>query len=255
MFTDEEKENIIYCYEEYMLGHTKTLAGVFPENASNGVKKEAVGVILRYVVDHLFHMPPEDALAYFNYDIALQLRFDLLIGNGNRKIDDLSLCRTTDFRELFQLAYPGNIKFDLEHKVIAEVDRALGIGIHQRDEIPEETIPGKKRKTGKEERFPKNFFSDDKGEEKLFIALRYLVSCFLGYMTKEELYEFFADTPKARKWLHEVSLYKHASQHFPDPLDLYHYSLPYDEQNETLYYAYKSQAVYRKELKEAVIEK
>ena len=80
------------------------------------------------------------------------------------------------------------------------------------------------------------------GIDRAAIVLMYAISAQLGYMTKKELYDFFGDKKAAMEWLTEMKIDSNAKIIYDNPLEYFHYSLPFEMQDAFLFHnAYYNQ--------------
>lgn len=209
----------IYEYENILMKKTKSFScsfkGTFQENCTE------VGVIWRYAVTRLLKWTPQQALKYLTADIVNMLRLDKTFPaiNYNPKRD-----YAQDYRFVLQYAFPGIITFNKTDETISEYERFAKIGVWANDK--------------EQYRCPKNFFLNNEGIARASILFNYVISLYLGDMTIEELYAFFANTKKSKKWLKEKQLDIPLDVIYTDPLEYLHFSLPADSRDELLFYAH-----------------
>ena len=209
----------IYEYENILMKKTKSFKcsfeGSFQENCIE------VGVIWRYAITRLLKWTPQQALKYLSADIVNMLRLDKTFPaiNYNPKKDFAQ-----DYRFVLQYAFPGEISFSKTDEAISEYEHIAKIGKWANDK--------------EDYRCPKNFFRDNEGISRASILLNYVISLYLGDMSTDDLYDFFADTKSAKKWLKEKQLTIPLTVIYTNPLEYLHYSLPADLKDDLLFYAH-----------------
>lgn len=225
----------IFEYEEILMGQKKNFVcsfkGGFKENCIE------VGNIWRYAVTRLLKWTPEEAVAYMTDEIVDTLCLDkTFVGIGFER----SSRYISDYRFILQYAFPDKVHFDLRKQAIAEYERVAKLGTWANDETTY--------------KFPKKFFLDTDGISRSAYLLTHVVSLYLGDLSLEEKYDFFSDQKKAAKWLSGKKLDMPLKLIFKTPLEYFHYSLPFDEKDNLLFYTGKINEEYNKEL-QSIIKK
>lgn len=216
----DNTRTVLFEYEQILLGKRTTLKVGLNKDMTLKKREDAAGIIWRYAITQLLGWSAEDALFYLTPTIVKQLKMDCVY-------NALELSQSFDYRYLLSKAFPGKIKYDFTMDTISEYEKVLYIGLP------------KPKENEKKNAFRKKFFSNADGSKRAAICLKYAIQRFIGVKDIAELYEFFADTPNARKWLNEVKLGQNARILYSSPLDYFHYSLSLEQQNFFLYYFYK----------------
>ncbi len=211
-----EKLNI-YEYEELLTDQKQSFKHSF-KNDDSGNKKE-VGVIWKYAIEKILNWTPKEALTYLTPQIAEQFCLDkTLIGIGvNDKKNFIS-----NYAFILQYAYPDIIKYDFYDETIEVYLKSAHLGPYKNDTD--------------DIRLPKKFFSDDYGFDRADILLNYVVNLWLSGMSISELYEFFAQTNKAKSFLKSKKLGLVLRVLYDTPLEYFHNSISGDKKDDLIYY-------------------
>ncbi len=224
-----DKNLCLYEYEEILAGRKTSFSAAFSSKTNSNENKEAVGVIWRYAVEHLLKWTPEEAAANMTDEIVEMLCLNrTFIGVGYNPLTEYK----SDYRFILQYAFPGVIKYDFKQQTIDEYERTAKKGKYE----------GSK----KDFKFPKKFFVGTEGIDRSHILMNYVCNLYLSDMTSSELYEFFANEEKAKKWINSMHLELALKLIYKDPLDFYHESAPATKRNDLLYYNYRVKHLYDK---------
>lgn len=230
----EERLNI-YEYEEVLLGQKESFTLSISGSESVTDRFIEIGNIWRYAITHLLKWTPKQAEVYMNADIVQFLKLDKTL----IKVDiDLTKVYYPDYKFILCYAFPKQIRYDEKVDAIEEYKRAARLGKYAGDEVPY--------------RYPNKFFIDSLGIRRAGYILNYVIDLYMkGAYSPYERYKFFADTTKARRWLHQKKLKQPIEIIYETPLDFYHFSLPFVERDDFLYYAYTLNALYKKGLRDS----
>lgn len=217
----------LFEYEEILMG--KKIGFSCAYSGTDSEKRKVTGHIWRYAILHLLHWTPEDALTYLNPQLIKELKLDLTLKYVSIKFDEK---KNFDPTVVLSYAFPEKIKYNESEICIDEYCKVMKLGKYQDDIEPH--------------RFPKNFFANENGSLRAAIVLNYAIKAFLPEYTINDLYFFFADTPKAMLWLREKRLNINTKVMYTNPLDYFHYSLPNSKQNDFLYHFFIFMKEYKK---------
>ena len=91
--------------------------------------------------------------------------------------------------------------------------------------------------------YPAKMFTDDKGSERAILCFRYVLKhSEIKTLPINKMYELFADTLKAERFLAKKGISEPCKILFDSPLDYFHASLPPKYQNLNLYEKYSELA-------------
>lgn len=213
-----DESTVIFEYEEVLLGHK--LNFMYSFSGPKPDKERAVGIVWRYAVTDFLGWTPEGALKYMDEPLAKLLCLDrtYVALDYDRKADN-----SPDFSFFLQYAFPDRISHDWKKTALNEYRRVAKLGIYANDPTTY--------------RYPKKYFLDSAGEDRARFLLRTVVNEYLSDRSEFDRYVFFADKPKASRWLSSHKLDSPVKLIYGTPLDYYHESLPDEEKNELLYYA------------------
>ncbi len=214
----------IYEYEEILLGNKKdfdvTFLGVGQVVTERDFK--IAGVIWRYAITHLLKWDAKTAEKYMTTEIVEKLKLNKVltkIGYKKKKM------YAGNYQFILQYAFPDEIKFDKRARAIAAYQRKVHLGKWVGDKT--------------EYRYPKKFFTGEDGIENSNIVLRYVINQYMGDMSTQELYDFFADERAAKEWLINKELGEPITIVYESPLEYLHYALPLSRQNKIEYFNHR----------------
>lgn len=208
-----QKEEIIYEYEQILLGKKKKYISSFIGTAPQ--KEAAAGVILHYAISNILHWDPETAKANITYDLLKSLCLDTVlktIGIQPGKLDIFAV------QKILQSAFPKEEKYSFTRQTIDIYSQVLN-------------FDGQSVMT----ELPKNFFNEEDGIRRASICLIYAVSATLHEFNLRQLYDFFI-SPDCVKWLKDMKLYNNIKRMYDTPIEYFHYSLPPKQRNYIYFY-------------------
>lgn len=216
----------LYEYQQLLLGHTKTFCIAQSAKLKNGSDEawREVGVLWRYAITQILGWTPEQAKTYINNDdpmhdpVVKMLRLDQVSGKiitGKKQDSDLP--------KILTYAFPELGKPNLYTETIQMYNQM----------VENRNVPGQPQK-----RYPRHFWTDDYGTKRAAICIQYAIGKYLqDTMSFAELYEFFSNTPSAKRWLERKMLGQPLRVLYSGkPLDYFHFSLPMSRRNEVLYW-------------------
>ena len=207
-----DREFAIKQYEDNLLyGRRYSFPGTKADKQKDALE------IVRYVVSEVMEWSPQTAMKSFDWNVVKELKLDEIIEKYITCPTDIDIHEDPDY--VIALAYPGQVTYDVEQKVINVYKKIL---------------------RGGRPRFPKNYFIGDNGAYKAAVLLMYVLSRQLRDEAADipSLYKMFANTsyinPLLKKWK-IGDVFKNL---YNSPLDFLHFSLPEDEADEFLYSNY-----------------
>lgn len=214
--TNLERINL-YEYELILTGKRKNYQCSF----TGGPTQQLIefGNIWRCAITKILKWTPEQAVLFLTEDIIRQLKLD----KTYRAIDIGKNDFVYDSKRMLQYAFPDKVKYSFTNETIDVYEQILR---------NDKNITDKKDKLFN--KFPKSFFIDRYGEKRASILLNYAVGKYLGHLTSEEKYNFFA-SKNAMRWLTQMKLNQIIGVMYENPLEYYHEALCYDERDELLY--------------------
>ena len=227
-----DEKSVIYLYNNVLMTNNYKYFTQLTEDKSAS-KEEIFGIIWRYAIGYVLDWDPRDAAVNFNSDILEKMKlswtFEYAGINYNSR-------RYFNFRLPMSIAYPDSVRYSLTDEVNDFTDKALCIGNY----------------SGCSDKYtyPKGYFLGAIGLKRVNLAVKHVIGVYLGNMSNRELYEFFADTKKAKKWLINKRLWIHVKSYYESPLKCLHDSLTGDKKSE-LYY---QNILIREQLKKQVIK-
>ena len=168
-------------------------------------RKAIVGIIWRYVIDDLLEWDLDDVR--HGHMMTPEIISDLKLDQTLPYADILySPKKYFNIMEVLQYAYPDKITFDFVGETIKEYDKVSKRGVFKNDQEPS--------------RFRKGFFENYEGEQRLKTIFGYAVNQFMDNPSPGTLFAFFADQPRATKWLTKHKINRNIIQAYNTPLDL-----------------------------------
>jgi len=219
---------VIFEYENILMGKQRNFNCSFSGSAEK--RRQAVAEIWQYAVLHILHWTPEMALK----NMTVSLMNSLYLDRTLTQIDSPFVRKKPiNFRYIFSIAFPKQIRFDIFNETIDAYNRVLHVEkySHMEEQQPYH--------------FPKYFFTDENGAKRASICLNYAVNRFLGDMPVSERYVFFSDSTNANAFLKQAMIDSVGRHMYDAPLDFYHFSLPEDERDYLLYYSLKLWNIFR----------
>lgn len=162
------------------------------------------------------------------YDIAVHLRLNYTLKHFDFKPETK---RNKDFEYVLSILFPKEVKYDASKKILDEYFRVAKLGPYK--DSTEKHI------------LRKNFFNGEDGAYVAATCLLATVTLFKNECTIPELYDFFADSVAATKFLKKVKLDKIIKEMYETPLEYFHYSLSQSEQDDFLFNYYQYIDIYK----------
>lgn len=221
-----DKQTVLQEYEEMLMGNRKTFGNVFPKEPLE--RKKAITFIWRYAIEDIIGWSLQDAAKYMTYDIAVHLRLNYTLKHFDFKPETK---RNKDFEYVLSILFPKEVKYDASKKILDEYFRVAKLGPYK--DSTEKHI------------LRKNFFNGEDGAYVAATCLLATVTLFKNECTIPELYDFFADSVAATKFLKKVKLDKIIKEMYETPLEYFHYSLSQSEQDDFLFNYYQYIDIYK----------
>lgn len=201
---------LIYEYENMLLDNKATLSAHFFERSEEMNERTALALI-QYVIERYLRWSPEYAYAHFTKEVADSLRLDAVM----RFVRFPPECdETQDYFILPCKIWPRRLKMDFKKMVLLVYDRVM---------------------TGKMKKFPKDFFTGNRGNARAMLCLQKALSNNLLFMDVASIYEKFS-TQNGVRFLKNVRLHMACTLLYEMPLDYLHATL--GEQADELWYHY-----------------
>ncbi len=210
---------IIYEYERILLGKEKNYSLTFHSDEDDAAKLKEIGCIWRYAISRILGWTPQEAKKYLTADIVDML---MLPGADTELIPRERWDTNRDWTALLQYAFPETFHYDQREYAINEWEHATHTGRWQSD--------------GGDYEWPKSFFVGEDGITRASALLVHVRNLYLGDLSLEDIYHFFAKEKEAKRWLEKRALTSPLKVMYRTPIEYLHYSLPYREQDEFLYY-------------------
>lgn len=204
-------------YECILLGRSRVLDKSLIADFSDEEKEYVAAQMIKYVSEHFWGWSPEmlrdhltlDKLAEWNLKPMIKyIRFP--VGMHYLRNDDLCY--------IAHLIYPRVISFN---------PKELAVRVYKT------VISGEIKK------FPKNYFESIYGLDRAAACLGYAIEQFHPFSSVQEMYAFFGNDKKAKRFLRDVKLYPAAKNTFDVPVELLHEALQPDKRNDFLFLYYR----------------
>ena len=177
---------VIHEYQQFLIdSHNTTEVLKISNYLMSGHNRPTIEkystIILRYVVEDILHWTPQEM--YYKLNAEIIKKFEL------RQI--LSYITTppeagdTDYFVYAHILYPDKIELDSEKLTIITYEKML---------------------EGKLQKYPRNFFEDDKGRRRAIICLHYCLMNNENFSSIEEMYSLFSNTSQAQIFLRKYKL-------------------------------------------------
>ena len=206
-------KHLIYEYETVLLDNKKSFASYFFSYTPEQNEKMALHII-KYAIEKHLRWSPEQALRYFSWDTIKLMKLDSIIRFVNFPPE------TDPKQDLFVVIsklYPYVVSFNSNEMTILVYQRVLD---------------------GDSCKFPKDFFSGNKGVCRALLCMQYMLSQFTRFESLEAMYQTFA-SPEGTKLLKQYRLIAASSAIYKYPLDFLYEALPANMKNEYLYRFYR----------------
>lgn len=207
--------DILYEYDEYLLGNITSFSRHFFNNGEKETEENVV-VVCKYVIEDILKWSPYEARDGFNKEIVQLMKLDKLIAKIKFPGE---LNPREDFFYVVYLIYPDKIKFNERELVLKTYKSVLN---------------------GELYKFPKEYLDGNRGIMRICICLQYMLSQYFTFNSIQELYRFFT-TPEGSKALKKYRLYPVFVDKFELQVDYLHQSLPNRTKNEFWYNYYRYQ--------------
>lgn len=219
--TTEEK-NAVLDYEEFMrTGAADKKISIVYFRGSEKLNHERAVHIMRYIFINILHWTPEDVLNKASKKMIADLQLTIPY---SKLIFPKELSKKRDYYYMAKLLFPETV-----HS-FSRTD----ITIHLYQQV-----------LSKKTTFPAGYFADPReGLFKAAVCLRYRLSHEVKFSSVEDMYNFFADSKEAMKYLKSVKLDKPCLQFFDTPLDYMDYSIPKQQADSLLYFNLKFHQIF-----------
>ena len=177
-----------------------------------------VGYVWKYACENLFNLTPEQAVDFITPELVEKYMLNKTFIGVKSQMPSFM----PDYSYFLQFAYPDKIKYDVESQAIE---------IYKKIQKLEKYANDTEKIT-----FPKGFFTDIYGIQRLMVIFNYAINLYHGDLTTSQKYEFFANEDVARKWLRKKNLYKPlALKMYDTALDYFHDMFQPEKRSEKLY--------------------
>lgn len=213
------KEAAIAQYENKILKNSKYR---FPGEKYE--VEQAVLHIIKYVIEELLELTPEEAYTRLNKNILDETHLSSLIESYIKIPKDIDIYNDFDF--LLTKIYPEKISYNPYEKMITLYNKIL---------------------SGEKPKFPKNYFSAENGKEKAEYLLLYCIDKNIplsGDSSTYDLYNLFHNTRKINAKLKEWKIKDVQERISISPLAFLHDALPENVRNDFFYYYFSFKQVY-----------
>ena len=220
-----KQRGVIFDYENLLLGRSHRFSEhMFSDRQPLEYRRKKAGLIWNYAITHYLGWTAKEAVLYMTSDIAEKL----LLNRVYKHIEvDPARVFFRDYRFILQYAFPGEIKYDIRTEAIAVYERVCKLG--------------KWCNNTENYRYPKKFFSGIEGQQRADTLLNYVVAMYMGDRSSEEMYDFFSQHAKAKKWITAKCLDVPLDLIYNDePLDYFHTAIDERVKDDLLYYSNKT---------------
>ena len=181
-------------------------------------RERFIGTVFYFVCHEILKWDGETSLIYMNDKIIDAFKLKTIY----EKATYVCASKYFNLKECLSFAFPNEIKYDIEKDAIEEWERVNGYGKYEGN--------------SGDCRFHKFYFDGQDGIIRTMTLLKYAISISLYNYSLSELYMFFADTPKAMKWLNQMHLKTCLNAAYKTPLDYFYYTFKNDNpENLALY--------------------
>ena len=187
-------------------------------------EKDALSIV-RHVVKDVLGWTPEQAMEHIDAEVARRARLDMLF----KYIDcPMEVVRGEDYQWMVHKAFPSETRYDGTEQLFRIYDLVL---------------------SGRMKKFPRNFFTGERGMEKVVTLFRSYVSRNVPASSIADLYRIFSDNARGWNILRDAHLYYEVAPAYSSPLEFLHDSIG-AEADDFLYSFYQFNAAV-KELERA----
>jgi len=202
-------------YEDVLIGKRKAIASYYFSYGPNGNMKLALK-IMRYSFDTYLHWNAEQLRDFLTLDVLEQLKLRSLLRHIQFPPE---LDRKKDLFFIAWQLYPKTVHFTEQDLILRVYKNIL---------------------SGKQLKYPKEFFTGRYGLLRARVCLRYLIEQYLHCASIPELYEYFASA-QCQKTLRLHKLLVICRDLYDSPIEYLHRTLPRDQQDVFLYRFYDFQ--------------
>ncbi len=205
------KVSLLMDYEKIMIREDKQNYKVVQkhEETDEGLKNAVY--LLKYIFENILEWTPYMIRDYFTPEISEWLHLE----NCVTKIPfPPELDHYKDYFFVAHYLYPKTLPYNKKKSVLE---------IYERE----------RRK--KSPKFPRNFFLNKEGKENFNICLKYVISENFYTLDSEDIYDFFSEPKRAKKFMSENYLTAPCNNHYTSIFEAIHSILPEGDKNETYY--------------------
>lgn len=199
-------------YENTLLGHQAAYK-LSKKDTDRGEIDSRIHSLLHYIFDELLEWTPKMVRDYLNWNLIEWLNITSVI---NKIEFPPELDPQKDLFYVAALLYPDEVSYKKKDYVLQVYEKVLNNELNK---------------------FPKSFFTNAEGIKNLQTCFRYYVQQKLYDKNIKELYLYFSDRVRAKKFLVSSNLSLHYGKHYDRVIDLFHDCLNEGERSE-LYYHY-----------------
>lgn len=204
-------------YEEVLIGNKNCVSSIFFSFGVEANEKMALNVF-RYAFTTYMHWNAQDIYDYVSSDILKKLKLESFLKyiRFPGEVD-----KTNGLYYLAHMLYPEQIQFD-----------SFELTLRVYDDIVQKKV----------DKYPKDFFYDTEGSERLKICFRHMLSNYCPFHSIDEMYKFFANQTEATALLRKYRLNVPCTDLYETPLILLHNALDDEQKDEFLfqYYSYET---------------
>ena len=214
-------KTLLHEYEETLIGNRNSISNVFFSFGAEANEQMALNVF-RYAFNTYMHWDAQDIHDYVSPDILKKLKLDNLLKylRFPGEVD-----KTNGLYYLAHMLYPEQIQFD-----------SFDLTLKVYDNIVQKKI----------DKYPKDFFYDIEGAERLKICFRHMLCNYVPFRSIDEMYEFFANQTAATALLRKYRLNVPCTDLYEKPLILLHNALDDEQKDEFLFQYYNYEIMSKK---------
>lgn len=215
----DSTQDIIYEYENILLGKRSSFPSAYFSYSAEQNERMAL-IVIRYAFDVQLSWNAEYLRDNISYDLCKKLKITPLLKYIRFPSE---LDPRIDLFYIVWKVYPNKIYYNQREAVINNYKKVLS-------------------KDGR--KYPKEYFSGNKGSIRAGICLQYVIENFFNASSIDELYKSFASKGICNI-LKKYKLYNISSDVFDSPIGFLHFALPKNQKNDFLYNFYTFEREFR----------
>lgn len=208
-------QSIIAEYEDTLIGKRKSISPFYFSYGETGNMKLALQV-MKYAFETYLQWSPQDLQACLTYEVLERLHLKSLL---RYVVFPPELDVSQDLFYIAWLLYPETLHFDQKDLILRVYQKLL---------------------EGRQQKFPKEFFTGSDGLTRSQVCLRYMIEQYLTFSSIKDMYAFFA-AEACHKVLRKYKLLVVCRDLYDTPVDYLHASLARGQQDEFWYRYYDFQ--------------